>query len=294
MQMAGNILSTATAFFWASAVILFKKSGETLSATSLNLFKGVVTLTLLLPTLWLAGVPLFSAHGFNEWLLFGLSGFFGITLADNLFFIALQRIGASLWAVVECLYLPVILLLSSLFLDESIGWKGWTGALLVSVAILTGSAGTNPIHHPNKQIGLGILCGISATCLMAASIVMVKPLLIQTDILWASFARLLVGLTGLLVIGIISPERREIIGVLKPSPVWRIALPASIVGNYLAMLAWLAGYKYTLVSVAAILNQLSTIFTFLLAAIFLREPVTSRRMIAIALAVCGALLAATV
>ena len=90
MQTLGNVLSTATALFWASAVILFKKSGETLSPTSLNLFKGVVTLALLLPTLWLAGVPLFPDRELNDWLLFGLSGLFGITLADNLFFMALQ------------------------------------------------------------------------------------------------------------------------------------------------------------------------------------------------------------
>jgi drug/metabolite transporter (DMT)-like permease len=61
----------------------------------------------------------------------------------------------------------------------------------------------------------------------------------------------------------------------------------------MAMLAWLAGFKYTLVSVAAILNQLSTIFTFILAAVFLKEPVTLPRLIAIVMAVCGALLAAT-
>jgi DME family drug/metabolite transporter len=118
MQMVGNIFSTATALFWASAVIMFKKSGETLSPTALNLLKGMVTLILLLPTLWLAGVPLFPAYRSQDWILFGISGFLGITLADNLFFIALQRIGAGLWAVVECLYLPVVILLSAFFLDE--------------------------------------------------------------------------------------------------------------------------------------------------------------------------------
>jgi drug/metabolite transporter (DMT)-like permease len=60
------------------------------------------------------------------------------------------------------------------------------------------------------------------------------------------------------------------------------------------MLAWLAGFKYTLVSVAAILNQLATIFTFVLAAIFLKEPVTLSRLVAIALAATGALMAASV
>jgi len=95
------------------------------------------------------------------------------------------------------------------------------------------------------------------------------------------------------VIAVIHPDRRVILGVLLPSPAWKIVLPASIVGNYMAMLAWLAGFKYTLVSVAAILNQLSTIFTFILAAVFLKEPVTLPRMVAIVMAVSGALLAAT-
>jgi drug/metabolite transporter (DMT)-like permease len=56
------------------------------------------------------------------------------------------------------------------------------------------------------------------------------------------------------------------------------------------MTAWLGGFKYTLASVSAILNQLSTIFLFVLAAIFLKEPLTPRRTIAVAMAVIGALL----
>jgi drug/metabolite transporter (DMT)-like permease len=48
--------------------------------------------------------------------------------------------------------------------------------------------------------------------------------------------------------------------------------------------------KHTDVSRAALLNQLSTIFIFVLATIFLREALTTRRVIAIILACIGALL----
>ena len=124
MQMIGILCSTGAAFFWAAAVIMFKKSGETFSPMALNLFKGVVTLLLLVPTLWFAGVPLFPIRPVHDWVLFCISGVLGITLADTFFFMALKRLGASLWAVVDCLYLPSIILLSALFLDESIGIKG--------------------------------------------------------------------------------------------------------------------------------------------------------------------------
>jgi drug/metabolite transporter (DMT)-like permease len=56
------------------------------------------------------------------------------------------------------------------------------------------------------------------------------------------------------------------------------------------MLVWLAGMKFTQASIAAALNQTSTIFLFVFASLFLHEPITPRRILAIALAVCGALL----
>jgi drug/metabolite transporter (DMT)-like permease len=293
MQVIGILCATGAALFWSSAVIMFKKSGEVLSPTALNLFKGIVTLVLLGPTLWFSGTPLFPDRPLHDWLLFGASGFIGITLADNFFFMALKRLGAGLWAVVDCLYLPLIIVLSATFLQESIGIRGMLGGAMVVAAIGAGSWSGSSTRRPTRDIVVGLLWGVLAVSLLAGSIIMVKPLLEQTSVLWASFVRLLAGVTGLLVLSLILPQRRMILGVLKPAPSWKIALPASIVGNYLAMLAWLAGFKYTLVSVAAILNQLSTIFTFILAAFFLKEPVTVPRMVAIGLAVSGALLATT-
>lgn len=292
MQMIGIICAVSAALFWASAVIMFKKSGEVLSPTALNLFKGVVTLLLLIPTLWFSGTPLFPDRPFGEWLLFGLSGFMGITMADNFFFMALKRLGAGLWAVVDCLYLPFIILLSAVFLNEEIGLKGMAGAAMVIVAIGAGSYSGGSATCSQRDFLLGLFWGTLAVSLLAGSIIMVKPLLETTSVLWASYVRLLAGVAGLLVLAVIQPERKRTLSVLLPSQAWKIALPASIVGNYLAMIAWLAGFKYTLVSVAAILNQLSTIFTFILAAVFLKEPVTLPRLIAILLAVIGALLAA--
>ena len=43
----GEFYSLSSAFIWAVAVILFKKSGESLNPFALNLFKNVLALTLL-------------------------------------------------------------------------------------------------------------------------------------------------------------------------------------------------------------------------------------------------------
>ena len=42
--------------------------------------------------------------------------------------------------------------------------------------------------------------------------------------------------------------------------------------------AWIVGFKYTSVSVASILNQTSVFFTLILAAIFLKERLSSLKI----------------
>ncbi len=61
-------------------------------------------------------------------------------------------------------------------------------------------------------------------------------------------------------------------------------------GAYIAMLIWLAGLKYTTVSIASALNQTSTIFIFIFGAFLLREQVTLRRALGIVLAFAGSFL----
>jgi drug/metabolite transporter (DMT)-like permease len=58
----------------------------------------------------------------------------------------------------------------------------------------------------------------------------------------------------------------------------------------LAMTIWVAAFKYTSVSSAAILNQTSTIWVVLLATWVLKEAFTRRRFIGTALAFSGAVL----
>jgi drug/metabolite transporter (DMT)-like permease len=56
------------------------------------------------------------------------------------------------------------------------------------------------------------------------------------------------------------------------------------------MLVWLAGMKYTQVSIASALNQTSNVFVFILAAMLLKEPVNLIRIVAIILGFAGAVI----
>ncbi len=291
--MLGSIFALSSAFFWAAAVILFKHSGESFSPLSLNIYKSIVALVLVSISMVILKIPFFPEFPLNDWLLLALSGFLGITLADIFFFTALNRLGAGLVAIVECLYLPSVLFFSFFILGETLGTGGIIGSILVLSAVFVGSITKKQVGAQNKFSRddiVGIISGILAIIFLALGIVIIKEVLERSNVFWATLVRVVAACISLLVIVLYHPRRRQYFMELKFSRAWLTALPASVCGNFIALILWVAGMKYTTASQAAILNQMSTIFIFILAAIFLKEKITINKSLAILLAFTGACL----
>jgi len=85
-------------------------------------------------------------------------------------------------------------------------------------------------------------------------------------------------------------NRNQILGTLKHRKAWGYTIGGSFMGAYLSMFLWLAGMKYTLTSIAAALNQTSTVFIYFFAVIFLKEEFSLRRIFGVALAIIGVVL----
>lgn len=291
--MLGSVLSLGAAFFWATSVILFKKSGETFSPISLNIFKSLIALLLVSITMLILNIDFMPTHPKKSWVLLTASGVIGITLADIFFFMALNRLGAGLTAIVECLYMPSVIFFSFLLLSESLSSSAIIGGGLVFTAVLVGSLSssekkTSDPETPTPWFGLMVGC-LSMICI-AIGIVIIKEVLAQTDVFWATLVRVVAGAISLFMLVLFHPKRKIYMAELKYSKAWKYAVPASIFGNYFALLCWVGGMKYTSASQAAILNQMSTIFIFILAAIFLKEKITKNRFFSIVLALSGAFL----
>lgn len=291
--MIGAGFALSSALFWAVAVILFKKSGEVFSPISLNIYKSLVALVLITLTMAVLGIDFFPDVPARDWWLLALSGFLGITLADICFFTALNRLGAGLVAVVECFYLPSVLLFSFILLGERLTPGGIWGSILVLSAILVGSwqpGRRTKKALPGSGMAGGVMAGILSMVLMAVGIVMIKDVLAGTNVFWATLVRVVAGCITLFALVAVYPNRKAVMGELKFSRAWLTALPASVCGNFIALVCWVAGMKYTTASQAATLNQMSTIFIFILAAVWLKEKITIQKSIAICLAVTGAYL----
>lgn len=286
----GEVCALLTAVIWAAAVIFFKKSGEKVHPVALNLFKNILSIVLIFPTMLIAGAELLRPAPASEYLLMLLSGALGIGIADTMFFISLNLLGAGLTAIVDCMYSPLMIIMSMLWLAERLSVFQVLGVLMIVSAVLTGSQAKGIGSVSRRNLVLGIVIGVAGLAIMVVGLVIVKPLLERSPLLWATEIRLFGGCIVLAVILIVYPKRREVIRSLITSGRWGYTVSGSFLGAYLSMITWLAGMKFTTVSVASALNQTSNIFVFIFAAVFLREAVNLRRIIGICLAIAGSLI----
>ena len=285
---AGETFAVLSGVFWAIAVCLFKRGGAEMPPITLNLFKNIIGVILFAITLPIVGQPLFIDVPLWDYAIIILSGVIGMTVGDTLFFAALNRMGASLWAIVSSLYSPSVIVMAYFFLGERLSWPGLLGITIIVGAIVLASARRDELGRFDKSCLIGILLGISSLLLLAIGIIMMKPVLDRTPVWWVIQVRLIGSMLSLLVLVLLSKRRWFLLKAMLPHRNWKFIIPGSIIGPYLALGFWIAGFKYTLAGKAAILNQLNVIFIFFFAWLFLKEPLTWRRSLGLGLALVGA------
>lgn len=282
----GEAFSIGSALAWSGGVIVYKRLGETLPPLQLNLLKNLIVLALIVPTLML--MPGFAWPTLTPaaLALTLVSGALGIAVADTLYFRALNALGAARMGVMGNLYSPFVIVLSFLFLSERLTPLQGVGFVLVSVGVLIVSRQAAEKILTPAQLRRGLMYGAGAVLLMAVAIVMVKRVLEGQPLLWVVALRLLGGVLGLIAI---FAWRGEPLLLPHPAPRvrWRVLLFGAFLGQYVSMVLWLAGYKYTKASVAAILNETSSIFIVLLAWLFLHEGMSTRKLVGVACTLSG-------
>jgi len=286
----GEIMSLGAALVWAFAVLFLRKSGETASPFALNLFRVGVSTLLLLATLLAMREPLLPERTTDDYLVLAVSGVFGIALSDTFFHKCLNLVGAGLCSIIDCLYSPLVAVAAFLMLGEGlVGWQ-LAGMGLVIGGVLVTTRAVPPAGATRKDLLQGICWGTAAMATLAFGVVLAKPALEDGSLLWAATVRQAASFAVMAPVALLLPQRRAIWSVFVPRRDWRFVLPGTVLGSYLALLLWLGGFKHTGAGIAAILNQTSTIFVLILAAIFLREPLTARRWFAAGLALVGILM----
>lgn len=281
----GEFLSLLCALLWAFAVIFYKRAGDHFNAYEMNLFKSAFVLLLMIPTVLISdGLNIPDMDQQQFWLIF-ISGFVGIMLADLFYLRALQLIGASLTGITGSLYSPFVVALSLLFLSESLLYWQYIGMILVlSGVVLVGYRKKSlTIEHPPLK---GFVYATLAVFFTALGIVMIKPISNELPFFWIILIRSFAGYITMVMYGLILKKPLSILHVIK-SKGGKWLIIGAFVGQYISMMVWVAGYKYTSASIASILNETASVFILILSWLMLGEHLTKRKILGVMITISG-------
>ena len=167
----GELYALVSAVVWAFAVILFKRSGETVPPFALNVYRASVSLVLVLATMLAVREPMISGAPLTDYLLLFLSGIIGIAISDTLFHRSLNIVGAGITAIVDCLYSPFVVIIAFLAIGERIGPWQVAGMFLIIGGIFVAARHDPPPGTTRRQLVIGILWGVLAMITLAIGIV---------------------------------------------------------------------------------------------------------------------------
>ena len=284
----GDLYAVITAVCWSSAVILFDISTKNFTAIQLNVLKNFIGVFGFILTIILFSIP---SPNFSQQDIFmlALSGFLGILIADGLFLESLRRLGSSISAVVSTIYTPTVFIIAFILFNETINLHSYIGGVLVLGGI-TISVFQPPKTIKKRDLYIGILFGIIANILTAYSVLIIKPIMKNNSVIYVALYRFSIGFIFGILINVLKSGIKQVIQKFKQGLTNQYVILGAFLGTYLSVIFWLAGYKYTLAGRAAIYNQLSTVFIIILARFFLKEPMTSKKIIGVSLAIFGAMI----
>ncbi len=286
----GEFFALSSALTWALAVILLRRSGETLPPFELNLFKNCFGIVLMIPTILLVDGFKLPDYKVIELLLVFVSGLFGIAVADTWYLKALNIMGASRTGIVSSLFSPFVILLSAAFLGEQlVSWQ-WFGLVLVLSGVLLVTWRRHRSTVDAADVKRGVIYGVGAVFMMAVGVVMVKEILETGPFLWTVQLRLVGGVAGMLVLLLIPARRKSVWKNFSQPQPWGTVMFASFMGAYFALILWLAGYKLIDASVASVLNETNVVFIVLLAWLMLGEQINRRKLAGMSLTLGGVII----
>ena len=287
MLSQGDIYAITSGIFWSFSVILMRISGYSIPPVPLTFFKSFIAIIGFGTVLLFVGDPLLPEYDGLVWTRLVVSAVLGISIADTMFAAALNRLGASLQALADCIYAPAMTVVGFLMFGEALTAVELLGGALVVSGVFVGLVRTKEIENSRDLIaGTALAAGAHIT--MAVGILMVRDVIQEGSLVWIAGFRFAVATIALGAFAIFKGQGRSLTMGFQRRDIWKHTIPMALLGPFLATLFWIAGFKYETVGRAAIYNQLSTVFIILLAWLLLKEKMTPRKLTGVALAIVGA------
>jgi drug/metabolite transporter (DMT)-like permease len=300
--LAGQAACLSAACLWAVAVNMFRRPIQNYGARSINLAKCLLAASLQGATVWILGQTgaLLEAPG-RSILIIAVSGLVGLVLGDTALFAAVARIGAHRTLLLQTLAPVFTAAIALIWQGEMLSLTQVAGGLLIltgiGVVVAPSERGREPqdLSAPRSLrktivgggVALGYVAGVIAAFGQGAGVVLAKVGMLDIPVVAASFLRLGAAAVGLLALEAVTGRLGALRRLARDRACLARAVPATLLGTYLALFLMMAGVALAPASVAAVLLGTSPVFSLFLEAAVNKKPITARGLVGTLLSVAG-------
>lgn len=303
MQYLGESIALITAFLWTFTALFAEIASKRLTPIILNVVRMVLSLLMLMATMYCFTGHLVPQYANNEtWMWLLLSGVVGYLFGDTCLFNAYVVIGSRFGQLFMTLAPPTAAIAGLLFLGEGMSFQCVIGMLITLFGIGISVLNRGGQHGFSFKLPLkGVLYGIGAGLGQGGGLVLSKiginqyKTLIPADAtsyinilpFSATFMRAIAGLIGFIIILRFRKEYHFLPTALKDKKGMWNALGMTFFGPFLGVSLSLMAVQYTSTGIASTLMALTPIIILLPAKYIYKQKVTTKEVIGAFISVIG-------
>ena len=292
-KYVGELAALVTALLWTLSILAWTSAGKSIGALAVSFIR------LLFASVFLAitgqitrGLALPMDASSNAWWCLGVSGLFGLCLADICLFKACLVIGPRLTLLVSALSPPLASILSNVWLGDALNWQHWVGMLVTLAGICwvvleqPETDGNGPVHA-RRQLAFGILLALLAAVGQAIGGVAAKQGIGDYDAFAATFIRTIGALAGYVVLTTLLRRWPAILVAVRNGPAMRTVTFGSFVGPFVGVALYMVALRHCHVGVVITITYMMPVMILPFSIFLYHEKVSLRAAAGAILSVVG-------
>jgi drug/metabolite transporter (DMT)-like permease len=239
------IFALSAAAIWSLTGLISTRAVRYFGSYNFNFLRLVGIIVLFTPYAYIHWSPIYFENSII--IAIALSSIIGIVIGDTFLYICLKRLGPRREALLFSIQIPCTILMADIFLNALPNFYQLLGCGLIFFGIIVAIQFNKTIENDdleniqgNKLVGL--YAGIGLAVCQAIGIIIMKPILINTDPITISYLRVLIAAIGMLLSFAFLPKM-NLLTKMKDLKQTSIAILCGLMGMGVGMTLFIIALK---------------------------------------------------
>ena len=243
--MISYIFALSAAAIWSLTGLISTRAVRYFGSYNFNFLRLLGIIVLFTPYAYFHWSPIYFENSIL--IAIALSSIIGIVIGDTFLYICLKRLGPRREALLFSIQIPCTILMADIFLNSLPSFYQLLGCGLIFIGIIVAIQFNKTIENDdleniqgNKLVGL--YAGIGLAVCQAIGIIIMKPILLNTDPITISYLRVLIAAVGMLLSFAFLPKM-NLLTKMKDFKQTSIAILCGLMGMGVGMTLFIIALK---------------------------------------------------